>query len=261
MVNWFYVVGSERVGPVSEIMIKGLLANGEINNETYVWKKGFQGWERLKDVPELHTVSAETNTLNEIVTEDKVQEEKSPEVRFAFNWKKVKENEELFYIKIGKDRKNFEGQEVFGPYSLVELREALEAKRINSKTLIFAPGMDSWTKILHTPADAGLKGGGAGSNDLELEVAPIMIVMNHSPLPLITVVKKAGTKNLTLLGAGPFGEYQGKSVVASLYLGNDIKAKNVKLKIEKYQTKEQIVNCAVEKIDMEAQLLMLNHVV
>ena len=53
MVNWYYVVGSERVGPVSVSALKVLFSNGEITNDTYIWKKGFANWERLKDVAEL----------------------------------------------------------------------------------------------------------------------------------------------------------------------------------------------------------------
>lgn len=264
MVNWFYVVGSDRVGPISEVMLKGLLANGEITSETYVWRKGFQGWERLKDVAELHTSSPEAETLSSIVSEDEakveVKEESSPEVRLTFNWNKVKENEELFYLKIGKDRKNFEGNEIFGPYSLVELREAIDQKRINLNTLIFAPGMDAWTKIQSTPATAGLQGTGT-SSELSLEEVPLMIVINHSPLPLITIVKKAGTKELSLLGAGPFNDYQGQTILASLYAGNEIKAKNLKVKIENYHTKEQTVDCAVEKLDQQARVTLLSHAV
>jgi hypothetical protein len=264
MVNWFYVVGSDRVGPISEIMLKGLLDNGEINSDTYVWRKGFQGWERLKDVAELHTSSPEAETLSSIVSQDsiqeKVKEESSPEVRLTFNWKKVKENEEMFYLKIGKDRKNFAGHEIFGPYSLVEIREAIEQKRINQNTLIFAPGMNAWTKIQSTPSEAGLQGAGSSDN-LSLEEVPLLLVMKHSPLPLITIVKKAGTKELSLLGAGPFNDYQGQTVLASLYVGNEIKAKNVKIKIENYQIKEQTVQCAVEQLDQEARNIILNHAV
>lgn len=277
MVNWFYVVGSERVGPISEIMLKGLRDNGEITGETYVWRKGFQGWERLKDVAELNTLSPEAETLTSIVAEDEVKAEKvevkaaelkvvkevkedSPEVRLSFDWNKIKENEELFYLKIGKDRKQFEGQEIFGPYSLVELREAIGENRINHNTLIFAPGMDSWTKIQSTPSNVGLQGAGA-SNDLSLEEVPLMLVMKHSPLPLITIVKKAGTKEMSLLGSGPFKDYQGQSILASLYVGNEIKAKNVKVKIENYHLKEQTIECAVEQLDQEARFVILNHAV
>ena len=260
MVNWLYVVGSERVGPVSEIMLKGLITAGEINAESYVWRKGFTGWERLKDVAELSGVLNGTEST-ETVTEAKVVvEETSPEVRFSFDWKKVKEQEEQFYLRIGHDRKNFEGTDIYGPYSLTELREAMTEKRINQNTLIFAPGMDGWMKIQHTPPTAGLSGTGS-SKELTMEEVPLMIVLNHSPLPLVTVVKKAGAVEASLLGAGPFGDYTGQTLLATLYVGNEVKARNLKVRIEQYHTREQTIDCAFEGLDSQAKKIMLNHAV
>lgn len=258
MVNWFYVVGSERVGPVSEIMLKGLITAGEINADSYVWRKGFSGWERLKDVAELN--GADSSSENVEAEAAVVEEENSPEVRFNFDWNKVKEQEEQFYLRIGHDRKNFEGTDIYGPYSLTELREALTDKRINQNTLIFAPGMDGWMKIQHTPASAGLSGTGS-SKDLTIEEVPLMIVLNHSPLPLVTVVKKAGAVGGRLLGAGPFGEYTGQTLLATLYAGNEVKARNLKVRIDQYHTKEQTIEFAFESLDSQAKKIMLNHAV
>lgn len=261
MVNWYYVVGSDRVGPVSEEMMKTLIKDGEVTGDTYVWKKGFPGWERKKDVAELqfsHIDNLMTDP-EEPATEIKA-EETSPEIRFTFDWDRINENEELFYVRIGKDRKNFKGTDIYGPYSLIELREALEEKRINHNTLVFTPGMSGWMKIQHTPPSAGLNGTGL-SDILAMEETPLLIVLNHSPLPLVTVVKKAGTKDCSLLGAGPFSDYQGQTLLASLYVGNEIKARNIKVKIENYSTKEQLVECAFEQMDSDAKKIMLNHVV
>ena len=53
MVKWYYVQGPDRVGPVSVEALKELFLKEEINPESYVWRKGFQNWERIKDVSEL----------------------------------------------------------------------------------------------------------------------------------------------------------------------------------------------------------------
>lgn len=257
MVNWFYVVGSERVGPVSEAMLRGLRENGEISGETYVWKKGFAGWERMKDVTELNAPAQNEESAPAQAEEKK---ESSPEVQFNFDWKKVRENEELFYVRIGRDRKNYNGTDIFGPYSLVELREALSDRRINGNTLIFAPGMEGWTKIGCTPAEAGLHGTGV-EDEILLNEVPLLLVMNHSPLPLITVIKKSGVKEVSALGSGPFKDYQGQAILASLYAGNEIKARNVKLRINNYDTKEQLIECDVLDMDSNARNCMLGHAV
>lgn len=252
MVNWYYVVGSERVGPVSVDALKALFMGGEINTETYIWRKGFQNWERMKDVTEINFNEAAA------AVELEIEEENSPEVNFSFNWNSVRENDETFFIKIGKDRKNLEQSDVFGPYSLVELKEALKEKRINLQTLVFAPGMGAWTKLMDTPINEAFRGAVSG---ISLNEVPLMLVFDYSPLPLVTLVKKAGVKEGVLLGAGPFGEFENKTVKASLYVGSEIKAKNVEVQIQGYDKKDQSIECHFKNLGQDAKKIMLNHAV
>ncbi len=278
MNNWYYVVGSERLGPISEDMMKTLINNAEITADTYVWKKGFSGWERKKDVAELQftniTPLAEVfDEVNEIPlvaqasTEVKeVKKEQSPEVNFNFDWDFIKEDDELFYIRIGKDRKNFNGTDIFGPYSLVELREALTEKRINHSTLLFSPGMTAWMKIQSTPKVAGLRGAGASDTldtleHIMLKEVPLMLVISHSGQVLVTVIKQASARDCSVLGSGPFESYQGQTVLASLYMGNEIKSRNLKVRIENYHRFDQRVSLQFEYLDSDAKNIMLNHAV
>ncbi len=275
MSNWYYVVGSERVGPISEAMIKTLIKDGEINADTYVWKKGFQGWERKKDVAELQFSHIDELADVSAVSEDAdvdiqfaaqndeephQETEQSPEINFNFDWDYIREDDDFFYIRIGKDRKNFKGTDVFGPYSLVELREALTENRINHNTLLFSPGMTGWMKIQSTPPVAGLRGAGTLEH-IMLEEIPLMLVMNHSPFPLVTVIKKASARDCSVLGAGPFANYQGQTILASLYMGNEIKSRNLKLRIQNYHSFDQRVDCGFEYLDSDAKKIMLNHAI
>ncbi len=272
MVNWYYVVGSERVGPVSESALRVMFMNNQINQDTYVWKKGFQNWERLKDVKELNfeeSVVAEDIIEEEIVfkamsapapkAEPKKAEPSSPDITFSFDWHKVREEEELFFIKIGKDRKNSDSPDMYGPYSLIELREALEQKRVNMQTLVFAAGMSSWTKLQETILNPNSKL--IGNNGISLNEAPLMLVFDYSPLPLITLVKKAGTKEGILLGAGPFTTFQEGTHKASLYVGSELKVKNVTVKIQSYDKKDQSMDCLFLDLNQDAKKIMLNHAV
>ena len=259
MVSWYYVVGSDRVGPVSLEALKQLFSDEEINLETYVWKKGFPNWERLKDVSELKFNEDFSVPESEFVLPTK-QEERSPEVNFTFSWNSVRESEELFFIKIGKDRKNASGSnDIFGPYSLVEIKEALTEKRINLQTLIFTPGMTSWTKIQETPINGSYKS--IAGHGIGLSEVPLILVFDSSPLPLITVVKKAGVKDGVLLGAGPFTEFQDRTVKASLYVGNEIKARDVQVRIQGYDKKNQSMTCQFVELSQDAKKIMLNHAV
>ncbi len=277
MVNWYYVVGSERVGPISVEGLKQLFLNDEINLDTYVWKKGFQNWERLKDVSELKFDEADVEVEPaQVLTAaptpapqpvqvtpaptpaPKVVEETSPEINFNFDWRKIKDNEEMFFVRIGKDRKNFDGSDIFGPYTQVELKEAMSEKRMNFQTLVFAPGMSSWTKIQDTPLNENYKG---VNQSVGLNEVPLVMVLDYSPLPLVTVVKKAGTKEAVLLGSGPFVELQNKTVKATLYVGNEIKVKNVQVKISTYDKKDQSIECQFLDLNQDAKRIMLNHAV
>lgn len=301
MVNWYYVVGSERVGPVSVAALKVLFTNNEINLDTYVWKKGFANWERLKDVTELNleameiesapveevvavaapvkeTVKSESlqdlkndlllsteNDLElkapvkkEVKKENKKEEKSSPEIAFSFNWGTVNEQEELFFVKIGRDRKH-SSDDIYGPYSLVELRESLQEKRINLNTLIFAPGMGSWTKLIDTPVNENYTGMNLSS--VSLTEIPLMMVFESSPLPLVTTVKRAGVKDAVLLGAGPFLEFQNKTVLASLYVGSELKVKNVQVIVQEYDKKTQAIECLFVDLNTDARKIMLNHAV
>lgn len=250
MVNWYYVRGSERVGPVSVDVLRDLFTRQEINLESYVWKKGFQNWERLKDVAEL-----DFSGKGPVYVEEEAEEKaSSPELEFKFDWAKIRDDEELFFVKIGSDRKNFIDAEYFGPFSLAELREAKEENRINDKTLIYALGLSGWIEAGETPL-----------NPLVLDInlkhikgeAPLLMVMENDPLPLVALVDKAGTKECTVLGSGPFKA--GSEKLCSIYTGKDLKAKNIKINIEDYEPKHQRAVCKIVDMSDDARKVIQNY--
>lgn len=264
MANWYYVQGSERIGPVDENILKNLFSNEELTLDSYVWRKGFQNWERIKDVSELNLSphpevtsfgpERRNEKLTNLIEETKDTGTNSPEIIFNFDWAKIKNEEELFFIKIGQDRKAGLTQELFGPYSLNELHDALNEKRINNQSLIFAPGMPGWVELGETPLDPkNLK---LNTSNL-INEAPLLIVLENSPIPLITMVKEAGTKKCILLGSGPF--QTGKMVMCSIYSGTSLKAINLKLNIEEYRPHEQKILCEVIEINENAKKIMQNY--
>lgn len=279
MTKWYYVQGSERVGPVGEDVLHELFLKEVLNSESYIWRKGFANWEKIKDVAELDFKSipvAVAEPLEEVKPEKKerrddkkedkkeepqkivetteVESESSPEIVFNFDWHAVKNEDELFFLKIGHDRKHQLESNLFGPYSINELKEALDEKRINNHTLIFAAGMPGWVEVGQTPLDPkNLK---LNTSNI-MDETPLLIVVKHEPLPLITLVQIAGTKNCTLLGAGPFKA--GNTVLGSIYSGTTLKARNLKLTIENYDPKEQKVFCKIDEINDSAKKIMQNY--
>ncbi len=249
MVNWYYVRGSERVGPVSVDVLQDLFEKKEISLESYVWRKGFQNWERLKDIAEL-----DMSRKVSVVAEKEIEIQLSPEVDFNFDWKKIREDEELFFIKIGTDRSHFFEAECFGPYTLTELREAKEEKRINDKTLLYAVGLPGWIEVGETPInpirfDVNLR-------QVKAE-APLLLVMGNDPLPLVALVGKVGSSECTILGTGPFSE--GSEKLCSIYEGKELKAKNVKINIEHYEPNHQRAFCKIVEMGDDARRVIQNY--
>lgn len=45
---WYYQQGSNRMGPIDEATIRGLLTSGQISIDTLVWTTGMSGWVPLQ---------------------------------------------------------------------------------------------------------------------------------------------------------------------------------------------------------------------
>lgn len=166
--QWYYVQGSERVGPVDESEIETLFRGGTLNQDSYVWRKGFDNWRALNTVDEfgglLNSASdSGPAPVEEDSFEDEVQlggqsEESDDDVSFipqmgddnsdagaSFDIKSIGNHSKVFSIKVGFDRGGSEAE--YGPFSLEQLRRAYDEKRINEKTFIFTPGMATWVLL------------------------------------------------------------------------------------------------------------------
>lgn len=141
MTSWYYVQGSERVGPVEESDLKALVLQGVLKDDSYVWRKGFENWQRMSEVSELENLLGSGDAgIAAIPTMG---------ARSDFDWEGVERDKRIFTIRIGLDRG---GEEVeYGPYSLNELKRAFDEKRINAKTFIFSPGMNEWLFLADVP--------------------------------------------------------------------------------------------------------------
>jgi hypothetical protein len=130
---------------------------------------------------------------------------------------------------------------------------------VNLQTLIFSAGMSSWTKIQDTPVNPEFTG--IALSSVSLTEIPLMLVFESSTLPITTIVKKAGVKGGLLLGSGPFIEFQNKTVLATLYVGSEIKVKNVQVIVQSYAKKDQSIECLFVDLNTDARKIMINHAV
>ncbi len=166
--QWYYVQGSERVGPVDQSDIENLFHEGTLTPDSYVWRKGFDNWRNLNTVEEFGALimgSGDENQPQEddptpIQATEQAQEESaaSDEVSFipqmdeagdsgeaSFDLQSIDSHSKVFSIKVGFDRGGSEAE--YGPFSLEQLKRAYEEKRINEKTFIFTPGMTTWVLL------------------------------------------------------------------------------------------------------------------
>lgn len=50
MAQWFYTVGGQRQGPVSEEELRGYVAQGRVGGGEFVWTEGMANWQRADSV-------------------------------------------------------------------------------------------------------------------------------------------------------------------------------------------------------------------
>ena len=173
---WYYVLQGERKGPVEAPEFFNLIKQNIIKSDDYIWKKGFDNWKKLEDVEELSSYLHGTPDVSSNFVENsnfeletvanfaqagnsnpvgssvdfnsKTGEYKIPSV-LTVDWKNIDENENRFYILVGKDRNQPETQ--YGPYSLTLIKRLFQENRINGKTFIWNQGMENWSMLADLP--------------------------------------------------------------------------------------------------------------
>lgn len=145
-VEWWYVEGSERVGPKSEEEIKALIQTSKIGDENFLWKRGFDNWKKLKEIDELKTVTVAPQIIEETPLPSPIEEAPKKEI----NWNAIDENEKIFMIKIGLDR-GATSETEYGPFSIKNLKRLYDEKRITDKTFIYTKGLSTWIFLAELP--------------------------------------------------------------------------------------------------------------
>lgn len=138
--NWYYVLKGNRQGPVEMDVINNLISNQELKPEDFVWKKGFDNWKKIKEVPEFQTATA---PKPEPVAIPQAPVAAAPEKEFSFA--QMDPEERGIFIRIGNDRGASNSD--YGPFSLKQLKQLYKENRINGKTFVFTTGMKEW-KVL-----------------------------------------------------------------------------------------------------------------
>lgn len=141
--NWYYVQKGNRHGPVAVEVIEKMMANQELKSEDFVWKKGFENWKKIKDVPELQFKQEEKQPAFA------VPEIPLPPVKKVINIKDFNPDENIIWIRVGSDRGVAPSE--YGPYSVNLLKRLFKERRINGKTEVFIKGTEDYFLLADLP--------------------------------------------------------------------------------------------------------------
>ena len=158
--SWYYVQKGNRHGPVALEVIQQMVASADLNSADYVWKKGFENWKKIKEVPELEegqqiqvapvNPAAPAPAAFKAPEPTKVQESLGPKLEYKeASLRNVNPEERNIFVLIGNDRGLPPSE--YGPYSLVQLKQLFKENRINGKTLMFVSGMKEWKLLGELP--------------------------------------------------------------------------------------------------------------
>lgn len=146
--NWYYVQKGNRQGPVDVSIISTMIAKQELTASDFVWKKGFENWKKIKEVPELQSSSGP-----ELVPEPIKEFPAAPEVHMEekeFSFISITNHDErCLFIRVGNDRG--EAPSDYGPFSISQIKKLFKENRINGKTFIFHSSMKEWKVMAEVP--------------------------------------------------------------------------------------------------------------
>ncbi len=187
--NWYYVQKGNRHGPVGVEVIESMLRGQQLQLEDFVWKKGFENWKKISEVPELQSQPAPAPAPKEpeaapVFTPPKQAATPKPtaapaptpkpaaapapapkpaaaptpkpapapvhvEPEKVFSLKDLNFEERAVFLRIGADRGSAASD--YGPYSVKQLKQLFKEKRINGKTYLFSKGMKEWMLLADLP--------------------------------------------------------------------------------------------------------------
>ncbi|MFL5783477.1 MAG: GYF domain-containing protein [Bacteriovoracaceae bacterium] len=167
--SWYYVQKGNRHGPVAVEVIQQMISNSDLNTNDYVWKKGFENWKKIKEVPELEEspqaaapapapepepepTPAPAPAASTFKAPEPKPAAAAPQQKMEYkeiNLSSLSPEERIIFVRIGNDRGGAASD--YGPFSVNQLRQLLKENRINGKTLFFMNGMKEWKVLADVP--------------------------------------------------------------------------------------------------------------
>ena len=132
--KWYYVMSGERKGPVEQEEVVSLYQAGQLSDQDYVWRKGFENWAKIESVDEIKGAGGGPAFPEPI-----------PAQTQKVDLSQMDRNQKVFFIKTGADRGREEVE--YGPFSLTLLKKLYDEHRINGKTFVFSKQMANWMPL------------------------------------------------------------------------------------------------------------------
>ncbi len=132
--NWYYVQNGNRQGPVAVEVIETMIAKQELGLQDYVWKKGFDNWKKIKEVPEFQVRSTPTAPIMPDIPTAPVASSDNNLLLTQIN-----SDDRCIFVRIGTDRGTAFSD--YGPFNTKQLKQLYVENRVNGKTFAFVKGM------------------------------------------------------------------------------------------------------------------------
>ena len=156
--NWYYVLKGQRLGPVDIGVMTTLIQDEQLGSEDYVWKKGFENWLKLSDVPELHLSQQAAPVVTPIAAAPvkKVATQAAAPKAAAVSQAslpligQLHQDQRCVYVRIGVDRGGSPAE--YGPYNLELMKRLYREHRINGRTqFLIQDQMNEWGFLADLP--------------------------------------------------------------------------------------------------------------
>lgn len=118
--RWFVAVGKTPAGPFNDSVLREKLASGEVTGEQRVFRKGLEGWERSKNIPEVQEMFAS------------IEAERAAAAAAAASTPR-------WHVVVDK--------KPAGPFSDDQIEEMIVGGKLEEKSQLWRKGQDNWKPL------------------------------------------------------------------------------------------------------------------
>lgn len=133
--KWYFIWKGERQGPVEKEEILEKIRAKNLQDEDYVWTKGFETWRKIRELENLKQEALEDHSSNQDISQTSA----------LLKLEDLETNQRNIYVRIGDDR-GLPSSE-YGPFYFHQLKKLYNENRINEHTFIYSKVIDSWRRL------------------------------------------------------------------------------------------------------------------